>query len=555
MTALSALFHKDWQVFLNLRRLAREQSRFKIVFVLAFGVSLLAGLWALFYAGFHSLSAMGGIGVLIIRHLFALFYLGLGLMLILSNIITAYTTLYRSEEISFLLLCPVPHGKLVLHKLAETALISSWAFFCMIIPFIGAFAWHEHLSLGFILWTLFLSVPFVILCSQLGMLITLLAVRWLPQFRPLLWAGIFLLAVVAWTYIQFRPVMFRETDDMTFILSRLVPGIRLASFPLWPSWWTAEGILALARNQWARGLLFYGVLTAHVLVIGLALERVGHTCFLPGWLKTQTSRRLYHRQYRWLDILERRLVFPAPDCRALILKDLRTLVRDPVQWTQGFLFFGLLGLYFFNLRNLHYHLLSSVWLNLIVFLNIFSLSAIMCSFCSRFVYPQLSLEGQGFWILGLSPVSMGRVLGIKFFLATAIMLIISLSLMTISTTMLNVSWNIRLTALMIATAMSAALCGLATGLGAVFLNLKQRNPMAIVSGFGGTLNLALSLGYMIAAILPFGLLYHGYTIGQVSLPVLRRGWMIAAVWLLGITAVTTLLPLAAGRKSLMTREY
>ena len=79
--------------------------------------------------------------------------------------------------------------------------------------------------------------------------------------------------------------------------------------------------------------------------------------------------------------------------------------------------------------------------------------------------------------------------------------------------------------------------------------------MAIVSGFGGTLNLALSLGYMIAAILPFGLLYHGYTIGQVSLPALRQGWMIAVVWLLGITAVTTLLPLAAGRQHLMTREY
>ncbi|MBU4201106.1 MAG: hypothetical protein KKG09_10385 [Verrucomicrobia bacterium] len=555
MNPLQALFCKDRQVFLNLRRLAREQSRFKILFVLAFGLGLLAGLWGLFYSGFHSLSAMGGIGVLIIRHLFALFYFGLGLMLILSNIITAYTTLYRSEEIPFLLLRPVSHGEIILHKLAETALISSWAFFCIIIPFIGAFAMHERLSFWFILWTLLLSAPFVVLCSELGMLITLLAVRWIPRFRPMLWAGAFLLAAAVWAYIQFRPVIRLESNDISFLLSRLVPGIRLTSFPFWPSWWVAEGILSLARDQWVRGLLFCGVLTANVLVVGLALKHIGQACFFTGWLKTQTSPRRDRSRHGLLDRFERRFSFLAPDCRALIFKDLRLLVRDPVQWTQGFLFFGLLGLYFFNLRNLHYDLLSPVWLNLIAFLNMFSLSAIMCSFCSRFVYPQLSLEGQGFWLLGLSPMSMGRVLAIKFALALIIMLVISLMLMAVSAAMLKVAWSVQLTGLMIAAATSAALCGLATGLGAVFLNLKQRNPMAIVSGFGGTLNLALSLGYMIAAILPFGLLYHAFTMDQLSEQALRRGWILAALWLLVITAVTTITPLAAGRKSLLAREY
>jgi ABC-2 type transport system permease protein len=150
---------------------------------------------------------------------------------------------------------------------------------------------------------------------------------------------------------------------------------------------------------------------------------------------------------------------------------------------------------------------------------------------------------------------MGRVLAIKFSLALAIMLAISLSLMTVSATMLKMPWGVQATGLLIAAAMSAALCGLATGLGAVFLNLEQRNPMAIVSGFGGTLNLALSLAYMIAVILPFGLLYHGHIMGYVSDSVLRRGWLLAAGWLLLITAVTTLTPLAVGRKSLLTREY
>ncbi len=555
MNPLRALFHKDWRVFLNLRRLAREQSRFKILFILAFGLGLLAGLWAIFYSGFHALSTMGGIGTLIIRHLFALFYLGLGLMLILSNIVTAYPTLYRSAEMPFLLLRPLAHGEIVLHKLVESALISSWAFFCIIIPFVGAFAWHEGLSSWFIFWTLLLSAPFVIFCAELGMLVTLLAVRWIPRFRPLLWAGAFFVAVGAWAYIQFRPIVQFESNDISFLLSRLAPGIRLAAFPLWPSWWVAEGILSLARDQWARGLLFCGLLVANVLFAGLVLERIGQACFFTGWLKSQASPRRDRRRHGLLDKAASRLSFLAPDCRGLVLKDLRLLVRDPVQWTQGFLFFGLLGLYFFNLRNLRYDLLSPIWLNLIAFLNMFSLSAIMCSFCSRFVYPQMSLEGQGFWLLGLSPTPLGRVLAVKFSLALAIMLGISLTLMAVSGGMLKVDWSVQLTGLMVAAAMSAALCGLATGLGAVFLNLKQSNPMIIVSGFGGTLNLALSLGYMIAAILPFGLLYHWHIMGHLSLTALRQGWLIATAWLLLITAVTTLAPLAAGRKSLRDREY
>lgn len=555
MTPLRALLRKDWRTLLNLRRVAREQSRFKIVFVLVFGLGLLAGLWAMFYSGFHTLSSLGGIGTLIIRHLFAFFYFGLGLMLILSNIVTAYPALYRSEETAFLLLRPLTHGEIVLRKLAESALLSSWAFFCIIIPFVGAFAWYEKLSLWFVAWTLLLSVPFVLLCAELGVMITLLAARWLPRFRPLLWAGALLLAAAAWAYIRFRPVIRLESNDIAFLLSHLVPGIRLTSFPLWPSWWTAEGILALASNQWARGLLFFGVLAANVLFVGLALERIGQACFFTGWLKCRTHARRDTRRHGLLDLAAGRLSFLAPDCRALIVKDLRLLARDPVQWTQGFLFFGLLGLYFFNLRNLRYDQLSPIWLNLIAFLNLFSLAAIMSSFCSRFVYPQMSLEGQGFWLLGLSPVPLARVLAIKFALALAIMLGISLTLMAVSGGMLNVDVKIQLTGLMIAAAMSAALCGLATGLGAVFLNLKQSNPIAIVSGFGGTLNLALSLGYIVAAILPFGLLQHWHITGQLGLPALRHGWLIASAWLVLITAVAALAPLAAGRKSLLAREY
>lgn len=557
MHALAVLLRKDGRVLRNLRQTAREQSVFKVIFILMFAGGMFAGLGYLFLEGFRFLSALGGIGVMLIRHLFALFFFGLGLMLILSNIITTYTTVFHSEEIPFLLCRPLAPGEILLHKWLETTLISSWAFFFIIIPFIGAFAWHEHLSLLFMLWTFLFSIPFVLLYAGAGTLITLLVLRWAPRWRPQVWVGAALLVLIGWGVWMLVGAGKPQTDNAAFILERFVPGLKLAAFPLWPSVWVAEGVMALSRDQWLRGGLLFGVLLANVLMVGLLVEGLGNAQLVQAWQRTRAAGRRARRTRRAgrAMALETRLAFLAPDARALVSKDLRTLRRDPAQWIQGLLFFGLLALYFFNLRNLHYHLLSNVWRNLIVFLNMFSLSAVMSSFCSRFIYPQLSLEGQAFWLIGLAPTTMGRVLKIKFLASLAGMLTISVVLMAVSTALLDVGGRVWVTAIGLAVAISLGLCGLATGLGAVFLDLKQRNPMAIISGFGGTLNLVLSLAYMTAAILPFGVLYHYHTLGRIGAGALREGTVVASAWLIVITLAATLLPLVAGRRSLMRRDY
>ncbi|MBI2437225.1 MAG: hypothetical protein HYV36_00215 [Lentisphaerae bacterium] len=550
------MFRKDWRVLANLRILAREQSVFKGIFILIFAGGMLGGLWYLFLSGFRFLSNLGGIGVMLIHHLFALFFFGLGLMLVLSNIITTYTTAFHSEEIPFLFCRPVAPGEILLHKWLETALISSWAFFLIIIPFIGAFAWYERLSVFFMLWTFLFSIPLVLLYAGIGLLLTLLVLRFSPRWRARVWVGVAFLALIGWGGWLLLGTGKAPTDDVAFFLERFVPGLKLAAFPLWPSAWVAEGIVALSRGQWLRGALLFGVLLANALMIALLVEWVGNKLFVPTWLRTRgASRQLAGAQRGATHLPATRLAFLSPDARALVIKDVRTTLRDPAQWIQGFIFFGLLALYFFNLRNLHYHLLSAEFRNMIAFLNIFSLAAVMCSFSSRFIYPQLSLEGQAFWLIGLAPTSMGRILKIKFLTATVGMLAISVVLMTVSTLSLAVGVRIWVTTMGLAVAMSLGLSGLSTGLGAVFLDLKQRNPMAIISGFGGTLNLALSLAYLVAVILPFGVLNHYYVLGRLGSGDLWAWTVAASAWLIIATLAATLLPLFGGKRSLLQRDY
>ena len=79
--------------------------------------------------------------------------------------------------------------------------------------------------------------------------------------------------------------------------------------------------------------------------------------------------------------------------------------------------------------------------------------------------------------------------------------------------------------------------------------------MAIVSGFGGTLNLVLSLAFMISAILPFGLVLHLHTVHRFSPHLLTRYMLLSGSWLVLITLAATLIPLWLGVRSLTRREF
>jgi len=556
MNTLTMLFEKDRRILLNLRRLAREQSVFKGLVVGLFGLAILAGLFFLFLDAFGFLGTLGGIGLFLIRHLFGLFFFGLGVMLILSNIITAYAALFRSADVAFLLLKPIPRGVIALYKLFESALLSSWAFFLIMIPFVAAFARHQHMPLSFAFWTIVFSIPFVLLCAGIGVILTVILAGIWPRLRGWRWAvliAVCLLAVLCCGV--FRHAGSRP-DNLTFMLTSLVPGIKLASFPLWPSWWVSEGILAMARWRWERGALLFGVLSANLLFVAMWVEIVGDALFYRAWERIASSAgRRGITKAGAFTALSVAAGFLPQQWRAIILKDVRSFLRDPVQLIQSLLFFGLLGIYFLNLRNLHYHLLAPVWRNLIAFLNLFSLATIMCSFCSRFIFPQISLEGHAFWITGLSPLPIGRVLKIKYVLSVLAMLSVGGALMVASALMLAVEPCVLLITIAVTLAMSFALCGLALGLGAIFLDLRQANPVAIISGFGGTLNLVLSLLYIMAAIFPFAFICHARVLGHVSVPEFALGIVAAGLWLVVVTFLTSFLPLLLGRRSLERREY
>jgi ABC-2 type transport system permease protein len=554
MTSLTSLWLKDVNALNNLRRILRRESVFKVVFILAFAIGLMGGFFVLFLDAFRFLSSMGGGTFMITRRLFSLFFLGLGAMLVVSNIVTSYSATFRSRETTFLLTAPIDTRSLVTYKYLESTLLSSWAFLFLIIPFTAAYTWNENLGLIFALWTALFSIPYVFLCGGIGTVIALVSVRWAPRNR-ILWL-IFALAALTFAIkplLNLQPVQMRDQTD--FVLNRLLPGLQIASHPLAPNHWTAEGIMSFASGDYQHGTLLWLTLTSNMLMILLLIQSLGTHTFFAAYQRVAGATSISRRPPELLAWLDPALRFLPHDIRGMLLKDTRTFLRDPLQWSQALIFFGLLAIYFSSFRAFRYDQMPDLWRNLIVFLNIFSVSSVICSLASRFVFPQLSLEGHSFWILGLAPTGMRRILMTKFLFAATAITLVSAGLMGLAAWMLQVGFALKLISIGVAVGISISVSALSTGLGAIFLDLKQPNPVAIISGFGGTINLALSLGLMLSCIVPFGLIWHWHVTGGITDKVFIQANIISAIWLVVITLIATLIPLWLGIRNLSRREY
>ncbi len=553
MSTHNAIWKKTFFQVGNALRAMLRQSRLKQGFILLFIVIFEAFLLFLFRDGFRFLSAFGGAGVIITGRIFALFFLGLAWMLLLSSLVSSYATFFGSPEIPFLLVRPFSMQQIVLYSFIKATTLSSWAFFFIVLPFVGAYAWHQALHPLFILWTFLFSIPFLFLCSSLGALFVLMMVRWLPKPGKvrIFIMGSLVLGALFFLTMRSSP---NDIDEMQFNLATIIPGMRLAVHPLSPGYWMSEGIMTLTRGHMQRGLLYLALLSASAATASIMVEQIGGKIFYAAWQRVRAAGPTRRKPIMFPKLLHIRKLLPA-DMAAIMAKDIRIFFRDPAQWTQALIFFGLLGLYFSNLRVFHYDQLPEQWRSAMTFLNVFAVSAVLSSLGARFIYPQLSYEGHSFWMLGLSPTSMPRIVAAKFLLAVITTSLVSLSLIFMATRMLDLETQIQQAALALIAAVCLAVCGLSTGLGAIFVNLDEHNPAAIVSSFGGTLNIVLCLCFMLAAILPFGTIFHIQQISLTTNPGIMRFLPLAYLWLILITLLATIPPLWLGYRSLMKRDF
>ncbi len=560
-----------WTIILAKIRIARHevagvrnQSKLKVGVITVSATMLWIGAFVFFHMGFRWMVAFGGRGAaelnfgdLLMARLMSILTLAIFLMLIFSNALVSFSTLYRSREVAYLIQAPLRYDRLFFARFFECAVFSSWSLAFLGSPLMLAYGLATGAPLVFYAAVLAFFLPLIVVPASVGALITMALARVFPRLKPAWLAALGALAVSLF-FLYIRRVLrgTRLSDDT--ILPVFMDATRRAQSWLLPSHWASQGILAAAKHQISESLFWFLLLVSTSLVLLLASGWIAQRLFFPGYsfLAGQDRKRIRLRDRGLLNRFERFVAFIPNPNRALTVKDIKLFWRDPTQWSQFVIFFGIMAIYTANLRGTSKFYEEEMWRSWIACLNVGSVTLILATLTSRFVFPLVSLEGRRFWIIGLAPLTFRSLVWQKFWLSVATTSCFTVGLAFLSAAMLKLEFVYFWMTVYSVSIANFGLAGLAVGLGALYPNFNEDNPARIVSGLGGTLNLLVSVGYIAVIVAAQTLVLQWNAIGRFGSTHTFHYALAGAVFTGAfVTTACVALPMYFGLRNLRDREY
>ena len=323
-----------------------------------------------------------------------------------SAVVSALSTFFLSEDLRLLLPAPVPAARLFYSRFARTVGQAGWMVVAFVLPVLLGLGLARCAPLGYYLTALATVVPFVVIPSALGCLVTLGLVSVFPARRArdvLMLMG--LLFAVALVLLRALPAPGAPAERP--VAARRDGLLRHAAVA-----GDAAAALVLGRREPVRGAARASATSCTSARSGpapAALTVVARAAYgrhhFSAWSKAQEARKARFTRFAFLDPLLRLVPMPPPR-RALLVKDLKVFLRDTTQWSQLLLLVALALVYVYNFRVLDLDripYMSRLVKNAYAFVNLAMAAFVTAAVAVRFVFPAVSAEGAAFWIVRTSP--------------------------------------------------------------------------------------------------------------------------------------------------------
>jgi ABC-2 type transport system permease protein len=505
------------------------------------------GLYALFWLIFMQFDERTPLeSTVAIPLVFNFFFAAMLVLLTFSNAIIAHGSLFGRGEPEYLLSSPVHTRDVVMFKYLESLLISSWSLILLGLPLMMAMAHRAEDPVFFAIFIAFF-LAFIPIPGALGLMLAYGAARWLPRRAKKVLTIVFALVLVVTLIWGLRSLRMDNLAAEAWLRSFL-GRMSFVESALLPNNWVARGIDCALHDRIGDSLMYLAVTGANalflswlvVLLVGSGLsaayDRASAGSGGERRICAPPSGGVCGRVFFYL---------PAP-LRLIATKDLRTFLRDPLQWSQLLILFGLIILYLTNMPSMELQFIGSRWTLIIPFLNLSAISLILAAFTCRFVFPLVSLEGRQLWLIGLLPMPRGRILLAKFCFSLTVTLFVTFVAMALATIMLDLDLVWTGIHLVTTVAVCIGLCGLAVGIGARLPMFHQPNAARIANGLGGTINLLASLALVTLVLMAVGVAtWRSRNLPYGSLPPLRDLALCAAASLAAIVVGVFTLELGA----------
>jgi len=286
-----------------------------------------------------------------------------------------------------------------------------------------------------------------------------------------------------------------ENRDM--FLGEVVPPV----IKYLPNHWLSESAYWLIRNNFNEALILicYQIfLSFFLFAITLILGKYLYFDTLFNTIKYKKENSIFKKIQSCILNFSKN-TFKNPQTESIIMKDILQFIREPSQVIHFALLLFLVIIFATSIQKIKYADFGNYMLQTSIYLSIMLFNFLLVSTLSlRFIFPIISLEGQAFWKIKSAPISSNLLAAKKVLPLFLIILTISLLLNFISN--YNFGFVITLLTSIITTFSSIAIFMINFGMGGIFVNFKEKNPIRIASSRGASISFLLNIFFMLIVI-------------------------------------------------------
>ncbi|MGZ9143819.1 MAG: putative ABC transporter permease subunit, partial [Candidatus Binatia bacterium] len=469
------------------------------------------------------------------------------------------STFFLARDLDLIHATPVTPNSFFFARLIATTINSSWMVLFFSLPIFAAYGSVFGGGIELYLWIAIILPLFLLIPAAIGALVTHLLVYAMPakRIRDLLFfIGLFAFLIMYFLFRFSQPERLVQPESFGNFM-QFLSAMETPSSSYLPSSWLAEILAGTLFTRDTDQGFFFALLASYAMFLPLAASWCSSAVYLDGWSKAQESRQ-GRRKHAWLDRLLEVITRPFPVItRALMLKDIKTFLRDTTQWSQLFLLAALIVVYLYNFKVLPLDrspMPAGTIRTIVSFANLGLAGFVLSAIAIRFAFPAVSLEGKAFWLLQTAPISLRALLWSKFWMNFIPLLLLGEVLIFCSNLLLKVpAWMMALS-LITMFLMTFGITAIGVGVGALYPNFNYENAAEIPTSFGGAVCMIFSIGFigiavMIVAWPIYTLAMRAFHRGRIFLPeysVIAPSLLIV----LALTIVTVVIALRIGIKHL-----
>ena len=418
-----------------------------------------------------------------------------------GNIIVSFSTLYKSKEVYYLITMPISFIKIFLIKFLDNFFYSSTTMLLMISAVMLGYSAYFKIDFFFVAFFFFLILlPFMLIAASLGVILLMLMIHisYKVGLKKVV-AGLIML------YLIGLLLFFKSSNPISIVeqVMAYYPNINgyfgsldNPALKFLPNFWIADSLYWFSAGKPMYALPYVGLLLGASFLFLIAALFTAKKLYYKTWLEsfelkiknTQSKVRTSSKQ------IFKNKTFLTPQIDVLLKKEFLQFFREPGQWIHLSVIIFLIAIFVVSLGGIDGGLLNAYNYNLkaIIYVVIFSFNLFLISSLSlRFAFPALSLEGDAYWKLKSSPISMRKFVVVKFLILFSLIFLIGQGLNYFSH--LNFPKELFLTASINIAFITLAIVSLNFGMGSLFINLKEKSPIRIASSQGASLTFLFTI--------------------------------------------------------------